>query len=158
MTEKIKIVGTPARWNDDEFDNRLEDQVKLYRLTVASMELARAPLPHDFLELVAAKVADGYTISRKHAVTHEALHHACYMIKPPAMQQEDIAVIRARVKEEYIAHLESERARYQDLLRQQLVQKQEEKERKAAETAKAKQLAQIEAEVQGCYSPLEIPA
>ncbi|POF94708.1 hypothetical protein BGP83_19155 [Pseudomonas putida] len=60
-------------------------------------------------------------------------------------------------KEKYIAYLESERARYQEQLRQQLIQAREEKDRKAAEQAKAKQMAEIEAEVQACYKPLDIP-
>ncbi|MEX7558123.1 hypothetical protein [Pseudomonas monteilii] len=158
MTEKIKIVGVPPKWNDAEFECRLDDAVKLYKLTTQSKEGAHAALPHDFLILVSAKVAEGYTIDRNHAVIADPLHYSCMLIKPEAMQVKDIEELKVKVKEEYVEWLESERARYQDLLRLQLIQKLEEKERKAAETAKAKQLAQIEAEVQACYSPLEIPA
>ncbi len=158
MTEKIKIVGTPSRWNDEEYERRVEDAVKLYHLTTQSRQGVYAPLPHDFLTLVAAKVAEGYTIARNHAVVTDPLHYSCMLIKPKAMQEKDIEELKVKVKEEYVEWLESERARYQDLLRLQLIQKLEEKERKAAEAARAKQLAQIEAEVQGCYSPLDIPA
>lgn len=158
MTEKIKIVGTPSHWNDEEYERRVEDAVKLYHLTTQSKQGIYAPLPHDFLTLVAAKVAEGYTIARNHAVVTDPLHYSCMLIKPEHLQEQDIAELKIKVKSEYVEWLEAEHSRYQDLLRQQLIQKLEEKERKAAETAKAKQLARIEAEVQACYSPLEIPA
>lgn len=158
MSEKIQINGSPPKWNDAEFKRRLEDAVKLYKLTTQSKQGVYSPLPHDFLELVATKVAEGYTIARNHAVITDPLHYSCMLIKPEHLQAQDIAELRVNVKGEYMEWLEAERARYQDLLRQQLLQVQEEKERKAAEQAKAKKLAQIEAEVQACYSPLEIPA
>lgn len=158
MTEKIKITGTPPKYDEAEFQHRLDDQVKLYKLTTQSMEGVNAPLPHDFLEAVAAKVSEGYTVSRKHAVISDPLHYSCMMIKPDAFQALDIAELKLKVKAEYVEWLETERAHYQGQLRQQLIQAQEERERKSAEQAKAKKLAQIEAEVQACYSPLEIPA
>ncbi|BBV96689.1 hypothetical protein [Pseudomonas monteilii] len=157
MPEKIQINGTPPKWNDAEFELRIEDAVKLYKLTTQSKQGVYAPLPHDFLILVAAKVAEGYTIDRNHAVVTDPLHYSCMLIKPERLQEQDIAGLKIKIKGEYVEWLESERTRYQALLRQQLIQKLEEKERKAAETARAKQLAQIESEVQGCYSPLEIP-
>lgn len=158
MTEKIKITGTPPKYDEAEFQLRLDDQVKLYKLTTQSMEGVHAALPHDFLELVATKVAEGYTIARNHAVIADPLHYGCMLIKPDALQALDIAELKLKVKAEYVEWLETERAHYQGQLRQQLIQAQEERERKSAEQAKAKKLAQIEAEVQACYSPLEIPA
>lgn len=158
MSEKIKISGAPPKWNDAEFELRVEDAVKLYKLTTQSKQGVYAPLPHDFLTLVAAKFAEGYTIARNHAVVTDPLHYSCMLIKPEHLQEQDIAELKIKVKSEYVEWLEAEHSRYQDLLRQQLIQKLEEKERKAAETAKAKQMAQIETEVQACYSPLEIPA
>ncbi|MNO51154.1 hypothetical protein D3C76_415450 [compost metagenome] len=158
MTEKIKIVETPPRWNDEEYERRAEDAVKLYKLTTQSKQGVYAPLPHDFLILVAAKFAEGYTIARNHAIVTDPLHYSCMLIKPEHLQEQDIAELKTKLKSEYVEWLEAKHSRYQDLLRQQLIQKLQEKERKAAETAKAKQLAQIEAEVQACYSPLEIPA
>lgn len=157
MTEKIKIVGAPPKWNDAEFERRLDDAVKLYKLTTQSKQGVYAPLPHDFLILVAAKVAEGYTIDRNHAVVTDPLHYSCMLVKPEHLQAQDIEELKVKVKEEYVAWLESERARYQDLLRLQLIQTQQEKDAKALRDKEAKQLAEIEKQVQACYTPLEIP-
>ncbi|KIY38155.1 hypothetical protein TZ03_24210 [Pseudomonas sp. 10-1B] len=158
MTEKIKIVGTPPKWDQAEFESKLEGWINVYRGTQQSMELVSAPFEHELLQAVIDKSKEGYTVAINQRVHHEQLNHSVWLVKPPAAQAEDIAAIKAKVKAEYVAYIESERARYQDLLRQQLLQAQDEKERKAAEQARAKKLAQIEAEVQACYSPLEIPA
>ncbi|WP_322366494.1 hypothetical protein [Pseudomonas sp. Teo4] len=121
------------------------------------MELVSASLGHEFLQAVIDKANQGYTITHTKRLQHGELYHSTYMVKPLEMQEQDIEAIKAKVKSEYVAWLESEHARYQSLLREQLVQAQEEKERKAAEVAKAKQLAAIEKEVQACYKPLVIP-
>ncbi|WP_251961760.1 hypothetical protein [Pseudomonas sp. Marseille-Q5299] len=121
------------------------------------MELVSGSLGHEFLQAVIDKANQGYTITHTKRLVHAELHHSTYMVKPLEMQEQDIEAIKTKVKSEYVAWLESEHARYQSLLREQLVQAQEEKERKAAEVAKAKQLAAIEKEVQACYKPLVIP-
>lgn len=157
MSDKIQIKGVPPKWDQVEFERRLEEAVKLYRLTTQCREGVYAELPHDWLEKVAEKVAEGYKVCRNHSLIMNPLKYSCFLIKPEKMQQQDIEDLKVKVKGEYIECLEAERARYQDLLRQQLLQAQEEKERKAAEQAQAKKLAQIEAEVEACYSPLEIP-
>lgn len=157
MTEKITISGAPPQWDDAEYERRVEAWVRVYRGTEASMELVSASLGHEFLQLVIDKANQGYTITSAKRLNHAELYHSTYMIKPPAMQEEDIAKIRIEQKEKYVAHLQAEHTRYQDLLRQQLIQAAEEKERKAAEAARAKQLASIEKEVQSCYKPLVIP-
>lgn len=157
MSEKIKISGAPPKWNDAEFERRLDDAVKLYKLTTQSREGVHAALPHDFLEAVSAKLAEGYTVCRKHSVNFASLSYTCMLIKPEAMQSQDIEELKVKVKEEYVEWLESERARYQDLLRLQLIQTQQEKDAKALRDKEAKQLAEIEKQVQACYTPLEIP-
>ncbi len=156
-TEKIVINGAPPKWNDVEFETRVDGWVKVYRGTTQCMEHVCSPLPHDFLELVTGKVSEGYTVARNHGVTSESLNHSCWMIKPEASQQKDIDDIRVRVKAEYVEFLQVEHVRYQDLLRQQLIQSAEEKEQKAIELARRKQLDAIEKQVQSCYKPLEIP-
>ncbi|QXH45374.1 hypothetical protein KSS93_21210 [Pseudomonas xanthosomatis] len=155
--EKITINGTPPKWSDAEFQTRVESWVNVYHNTTNSMELVQHPLPHGHLQAVIDKAAAGYTIAINYPVHHESLHHACYMTKPQSMQAEDIADIKVKVKNEYVEWLESEHARYQDLLRQQLIQTQQEKELKVQEDKKAKQLAEIEKQVQACYKPLVIP-
>lgn len=157
MTEKIKISGVPPQWDEAEYEQRVADWVNVYRSTTQSMELIRAPLPHDLLQQVIDKAKDGFTMALSQPVSLAPLNNLCWMIKPESMQEEDIANIRAEQKAKYIAHLQAEHARYQDMLRQQLIQAQEEKDRKAAEAAKEKLLAVIEREVQACYKPLVIP-
>jgi len=105
------------------------------------MELVSASLGHQFLQAVIDKAQAGYTITHTKRLVHAELYHSTYMVKPLEMQQQDIEAIKAKVKSEYVEWLESEHARYQNLLREQLVQAREEKDRKAAEQAKAKQMA-----------------
>ena len=157
MTDKIKISGVPPKWDDAEFEVRLQGWVNVYRGTTQCMEHVRSPLTHDFLELVASKVAEGYTVARNQAVTHEALNHSCWMIKPDNKQQKDIDDIRVRVKAEYVEFLQGEHVRYQDLLRQQLTQAAEAKEQKKIDDARNKRMSEIEKEVSNTFSPLVIP-
>ncbi|HDS1815978.1 TPA: hypothetical protein QEM96_000598 [Pseudomonas putida] len=157
MTEKIKIAGIPPQWDQAEYNRRVESWVHAYRHTEKSMELVSASLGHEFLQAVIDKAQAGYTITHTKRLVHAELYHSTYMVKPLEMQEQDIEAIKAKVKSEYVEWLESEHARYQNLLREQLVQAQEEKERKAVEAAKAKQLVAIEKEVQACYKPLVIP-
>lgn len=157
MTDKIVIKGTPPAWDQAEYDRRVASWVHAYRHTEKSMELVSGSLGHEFLQAVIDKAQAGYTITHTKRLVHAELYHSTYMVKPLEMQEQDIEAIKAKVKSEYVAWLESEHARYQSLLREQLVQAQEEKDRKAAEQAKAKQMAAIEKEVQACYTPLNIP-
>ena len=157
MTEKIKISGTPHQYDEAEYERSVADWVRVYRGTEQSMELVSASLGHEFLQAVIDKANQGYTIAPSKRLNHGELHHSTYMVKPLGMQEEDIANIRIEQKEKYIADLQAERERYQSLLRQQLIQARNEKEAKAAELAEAKKLAEIEAEVQACFAPLNIP-
>lgn len=159
MTDKTKIVinGTPPKWCDAEFETRIDGWLNVYRGTTQCMEHVRSPLPHDFLELVALKVSEGYVVARNQGIIHEALNHSCWMIKPDDEQKIDIDDIRIRVKAEYVEFLQSEHVRYQDLLRQQLIQAAEAKEQKKADDARNKRLLEIDKEVSDTYSPLIIP-
>lgn len=157
MKEKIAIKGIPPQWDQAEYESRVANWVHAYKSTTKSMELVRSPLPHDLLQQVIDKANEGYKLTRSHPVSLAPLNNSVWMMKPIAMQEEDIANIRMEQKEKYIVHLESERARYEEQLRQQLIQAREEKDRKAVEQAKAKQMAEIEKEVQACYRPLVIP-
>lgn len=154
---KITVKGVPPKWDDAEFEARVDGWINVYRGTTQCMELVRSPLPHDFLELVASKVSEGYTVARSQGVTHEALNHSCWMVKPEASQQKDIDDIRIRVKAEYVGFLQAERKRYQDLLTAQLLQTAEAKEQKKEEEKKAKLLREIENEVADAFAPLSIP-
>jgi hypothetical protein len=154
---KITVKGVPPKWDDAEFEARVDSWVNVYRGTTQCMGFVRSPLPHDFLELVASKVSEGYTVARNQSVTHEALNHSCWMIKPDDEQQKDIDDIRVRVKAEYVELLQGEHVRYQDLLRQQLTQAAEAKEQKKIDDARNKRMSEIEKEVSNTFSPLVIP-
>ncbi|WP_338505909.1 hypothetical protein [Pseudomonas poae] len=154
---KITINGVPPKWSDAEFETRVEGWIKVYKGTTQCMEVVRAPLPHDFLELVALKVSEGYTVARSQGVTIAQLDHQCWLVKPLIHQQKDIDDIRVRVKAEYVEFLQAEHARYQDLLRQQLIQAAEAKEQKRLDDARNKRLLEIDKEVSDTYSPLVIP-
>lgn len=157
MTDKIVIKGTPPKWSDEEFNQRVDAWTNVYRQTERSMELVQAPLGHQFLQAVIDKANAGYTVTPKKDVKHLPLDFSVWMVKPLEQQQADIEEIKKEVKAEYVAYLESERERYQQLLRQQLIQTQQEKELKAQQEKEAKQLAVIEKQVQECYAPLVIP-
>ncbi|MFI7838834.1 hypothetical protein [Pseudomonas asiatica] len=157
MTDKVKISGIPPQYDQFELDRRVESWINVYRQTTQSMELVRSPLPHDLLQQVIDKANDGYTLARSQPVSLAPLNNSVWMVKPVAIQEEDIANIRMEQKEKYIADLQVERERYQGLLRQQLIQAKNEKEARAAELAEAKKLEAIEREVQACFKPLEIP-
>lgn len=154
---RITVKGVPPKWDNSEFDARVDSWVNVYRGTTQCMVLVRSPLPHDFLELVASKVSEGYTVARNQDVTHEALNHSCWMIKPDNKQQKDIDDIRVRVKAEYVEFLQGEHVRYQDLLRQQLIQAAEAKEQKKIDDARNKRMSEIDKEVSNTFSLLVIP-
>lgn len=154
---KITINGVPPKWSDAEFETRVNEWVNVYRGTTQCMEHVRSPLPHDFLELVASKVSEGYTMARNQGVTHEALNHSCWMVKPQSHQQKDIDDIRIRIKAEYVEFLQVEHVRYQDLLRKQLLQAADAKEQKKIDDARNKRMSEVEKEVLNTFSPLVIP-
>ncbi|WEJ22295.1 hypothetical protein N0B28_03140 [Pseudomonas sp. SD17-1] len=155
--EKIVIKGTPPAWDQAEYERRVEEWVRVYRGTEKSMELVSGSLGHEFLQAVIDKAKQGYTITHTKRLNHGELYHSTFMVKPQSIQEEDIANIKVEQKQKYVAHLEAEHARYQDLLRQQLIQTRQEKEAKAAELVEAKKLAEIEKKVLACYKPLVIP-
>lgn len=157
MTDKVTIKGVPPAWDNNVFESKLESWIKVYRGTEQSMELVKACFEHELLQKVIDKSSEGYTVATNKRVHHSELDHSVWMIKPYDQQVADIEIIRIKVKAEYVAQLEGERKKYEGLLRQQLIQAQEEKDRKLAEQAKAKQLAAIEKQVRECYAPLAIP-
>lgn len=158
MTEKkVTIKGVPPKWDEIEYQRLVDLELHAYRNTARCCEYLRTAFEVELFELVIEKANNGYTVSKNQPIYHGPLEHSVWMVKPESQQVEDIAVIKATVKADYVKHLQEERAKYEDKLRQQLIQAQEEKDRKAAEQTKAKQLAAIEKQVSECYAPLVIP-
>ncbi|MFJ2320009.1 hypothetical protein [Pseudomonas sp. NPDC087817] len=155
--KKIKIQGVPPAWDDQEYLRRLDMELHAYHHTAASLEMIHAPLEHNFLNLVIEKAQQGYSVSTRYPVEHGQLSHTVMMIKPLEMQEADIEHLKQKTKADYVEHLKSEHKRYQDLLREQLVQADEERQRLQREKEEAKKQDVINKQVEQCYSPLVIP-
>ncbi|MFK3942021.1 hypothetical protein ACI2KC_10080 [Pseudomonas monteilii] len=151
------IKGTPPAWQDDEFNRRLRIAIHAYENTRESTVMVTHALEHEWLKLVAQHVADGYTLDRRWSIHHAELSNSVPMIKPKALQVEDKEQIKEKVKAEYIQHLQLQLDAYKAKLIQQLIEVQEEKERRALEQVKAKRLADAEKEAQECFGDLVIP-
>jgi len=155
--DKVTIKGAPPKYDEAEYERRLALDLHRYHHTTDSLEHVIAPLSHNFLEAVAEKVKNGYVVARNWRVITEPLNYSCFLKKPDDVQALDVEAIKANVKALYVGHLQSERVRYQDQLREQLIQSQQEKELKAQQDKEAKAMAAIEKQVQECFSPLVIP-
>lgn len=156
-TNKITIAGTPPHFDEAELKRRQEGFRHMYKNTLQCMELVRAVIPFDFLNKVIAKSEQGYSLGERHIITTLPLDYSVYMLKPEEHQETDLLEIDAKVKAEYVEFLKAEHLRYENLLRQQLIQAAEAKELKKAADTEAKRLASIEAEVAATYAKLVIP-
>ena len=155
-TDKIVIKGIPAKFDPNELERRQQQSQWAYTQTSQCCEIIRAAIPQQFLQSVSDKMAAGYTLS-KYPIVMEYLNYSAHLVKPPAMQEVDIATINNEVRESYKAELEADRAKYQSLLLEQLLQAEEQKQAKAAASAKEKLLARLQKEVADCYAPLVFP-
>ena len=155
--QKIKITGVPPVWEQAEYQSLLDAELNRYRLTAESCKLISHPLEADWLQSVIEHYNQGYRLNPRYRINHGNLANDCYMTKPEIEQQSDIKAIATDIRAKYVARLEGEHKRYQSLLREQLLQAEQEKQQKAAEAARLKVLERIEKEVQACYSPLIIP-
>jgi hypothetical protein len=154
---KVTIQGVPPQFDETELRERQAGYHHMYMNTLQCMELVTAGIPYDFLNKVIEKSKQGYTLAEKNIITTLPLDYSVYMVKPIEIQDADQLLIDAKVKAEYVDYLQAEHLRYQELLRQQLIQAAEAKERKKADDAEAKRLASIEAEVAATFTKLVIP-
>lgn len=161
MTTTIKprltITGVPPQFDEAELKHRQEGYRSMYLQTSQCMEQVRATIPYDFLTKVAEKIAAGYSLAQKQPITTLPLDYSAYLIKPLEIQEADLVEIDAKIKAEYVEFLKDEHLRYENLLRQQLIQAAEAKELKKAADAEAKRLASIDAEVAATFTKLVIP-
>ncbi|MCX2889831.1 hypothetical protein OO258_16450 [Pseudomonas sp. DCB_BI] len=151
------IHGTPPAWNDAEFNRRLRIGIHAYENTSECTVMVNHPLEHEWLKLVAQHVAEGYTLDRRWPIYHAELTNSVPMVKPETLQVTDKEAIKAKVKADYVQHLQSQLDEYKAKLARQLVEAQEEKERRVLEQAKAKRLSDAAQEAQDCYGELTIP-
>jgi hypothetical protein len=154
---KNTIQGVPPQFDETELKRRQAGFHHMYMNTLQCMELVRAVIPFDFLSKVIQKSKQGYTLVEKNIITTSPLDYSVYMVKPEELREAELVLIDAKVKAEYVEFLKAEHLRYENLLRQQLIQAAEAKERKKADDAEAKRLASIEAEVATTFTKLVIP-
>ena len=155
-TDKIVIKGIPAKFDPSELERRQQQSLWAYQQTSQCCEIIRAAIPQQFMQAVSDKMAAGYTLS-KYPIVMESLNYSAHLVKPPAMQEVDIAIINNDVRDAYRVELEADHAKYQSLLLEQLLQAEEQKQAKAADAAKEKLLARLQKEAANCYSPLVFP-
>ncbi|QHW08374.1 hypothetical protein [Pseudomonas putida] len=160
MSKKLsttKITGVPPVWSDDEFNLKLRVALHAYEHTRASAECISHPIEIEWLKLVVEKCNKGYAFRDHHSIEHDQLRNVIWMTKPIEVQAVEIEEIKRQVKNDYVAHLQTKLDEYKSKLAQQLVEAQEEKERRAAEQAKAKKLRDAQAEADACFGDLVIP-
>ncbi|MBW3503828.1 hypothetical protein [Pseudomonas sp. NKUCC02_KPG] len=155
-TDKIVIKGIPAKFDPNELERRQQQHKFAYQQTQQCCEMVRGAIPQLFLQAVSDKIAAGYSFS-KYPINMESLNYFAHLVKPPAMQEVDIATINNDVRDAYKAELEADHAKYQNLLLEQLLQVEEQKQVKAAASAKEKLMARLQKEVADCYAPLVFP-
>ena len=154
----IIVKGTIPKFDVRELERRQEAYRHMYLNTLECKEIARAELSFQFLQTVIKMTGDGYVLDEKLPIRMESLNYSAYMTKPQDIQDADLALMIGKVKEDYIAELQRERERFKELLKAQLIERDEIKEAEKIASAKAKRLAQIEDEVNNTFADLVIPS
>lgn len=154
----ITVKGSIPTFDEKEWERRQESYRHMYLNTRECKEMVRAELSFQFLQTVIKMTGDGYVLDEKLPIRMEALNYSAYMTKPQHVQDADLALMIGKVKEDYIAELERERVRFKELLKAQLIERDEIKEAEKIASAKAKRLAQIEDEVNNTFADLVIPS
>jgi hypothetical protein len=157
MIEKIKVTGTPRKFDQRELEQRQEGYRNAYLKTDQCTTVVFGDIAFGFLTKVIEMTAQGYTLSSRYPISCAPTSYYCSMIKPESVQNADFQVINERVKREYVKELEDELAAYKQLLTDQLLQAAQLKEAEKVEKAKAKLLADIQKEVDATFSDLVIP-
>ena len=154
----ITVHGSIPKFDQDELERRQESYKQMYLNTRECKAIARAELPYQFLKTVIKMTDDGYVLDEKLPIRMESLNYSAFMTKPQHVQDADLALMTGKVKEDYIAELERERQRFKELLKAQLIERDEIKEAEKIASAKAKRLAQIEDEINNTFADLVIPS
>ena len=154
---KTTISGSAPQWSDEQFNHRLRVQLHAYDNTSECTETVSRPLEHEWLQLVTEKVNEGFTLDRRWPIIHAELHHAVPMVKPQSVQDVEKEAIKAQVKADYVAHLQTALDEYKAQLTQQLLEVAEAKERTKGEDAAAKRRRDAEREAAECFGELVVP-
>jgi hypothetical protein len=157
MTAKITVKGTIPKFDEKELERRKESYRHMYLNTLECKEMVRAELSFQFLQAVIKMSDDGYTLDEQLPIRMEPLNYSAFMTKPQHVQDADFALMIGKVKEDYIAELERERERFKELLKAQLIERDEIKEAEKIASTKAKRLLEIEKEINNTFAELVIP-
>lgn len=160
MSNKVSkptIHGTPPQWSDEQFNHRLRVRLHAYENTTESTVIVCHPLEHEWLKLVAEKVNEGYTLDRRWPITHAELTHSVPMVKPQSVQEEEKEALKAQVKADYVAQLQTSLDEYKAQLTQQLLEAAEERDRRKAQEAADKRRREAEREAAECFGELVVP-
>ena len=155
-TDKIIIQGIPAKFDPNELERRQQQHKFAYQQTQQCCEMVRGAIPQLFLQSVSDKIAAGYSFS-KYPISMTPLNYSAHLVKPPAMQEVDIATINNEVRIAYKAELEASHEDYKQRLYAQLVQAEESKQAAKAQAAKDKVYADLKRQADQTYSPLVFP-
>ncbi|WP_077045827.1 hypothetical protein [Pseudomonas sp. KK4] len=153
----IKISGTAPKFEQGVLEQRQHDYRYAYDVNGLYMEKITGGIGFLFLANVIEKSKRGYELAETLPITHEPFNYSCWMSKPQELRDIDLQESDERIKQEYIKQLEEERQRYRNLLTAQLLEADMIKEQKRLDNAKAKRMAEIEAEVNGTFAELIIP-
>lgn len=152
----IKIQGAPRDYNEQELQSLQAARRNVY-MQVENKERITAEFGYDLIALTHKKLLEGYAMERTLPIALSPLNNYIYLRKPKDVQEEEMLLLDEQVKKQYIEELQKEREEYKTLLVAQLMEAEEEKERKKQEQAKAKRLADIQAQAEQCYGDLVIP-
>lgn len=153
----ITISGVPKKFSAIELEQRQSGWHKVYHETSQSCERVRAETGHELLQKVIDMSAQGYTVATHLPISADYLSFIAYLVKPKAVQDQDIAKINTQIKTDYIAELQSDLDVYKQLLVAQLVQKAETREAQKVEAARAKVLEAAQKEAEEAFGSLVVP-
>lgn len=150
------ISGVPAQFDQQELETRQQQLVDAFLKTSQSSYRLQAHLPHDFLNEYARLHSLGYTLTDFPIIMSPA-NYSALLHQPQEVLEPLIAEIKAKVKADYIAELQTEHEHYKLLLIEQLRAADMAKAEKAKAQEEAKAQAKYEKLANECYTPLEIP-
>ena len=154
--EKITIKGVPPQYDPSRLEELVTAAKQHYKNSTQCCIIVRSGIGKEFLQLVADNLNQGCTMSA-FPLNLGPINFNCHLIKSPELQTTDLAQIEVDVKAKYVESLKSEHVRHKELLLAQLIQAEELKALKEAETAKAKLMTKLRKEVDATFSPLQVP-
>lgn len=156
--KKTTIQGVPPQYDAAVLQEKQEQAVAAFLNSNKSKHYLRADLPSLFFSELENLIKQGYTVALDYPSSFQPLSYSVYLTKPDELLVDEIEQVKAKAREEYIAHLQSEHERYQALLVQQMIEKAEREEEEKQAKLKEKQLEAFKEKAKQVYTPLCIPS